>query len=200
MTHLTRAGILVLMAVGAFLVLRLATTQATVPAIGLVRDDNALQWASKDVRFGNATLCASCHGDIDMEWSHSAHSGQSCESCHGPGDRHMANGAILGPAQELCATCHAKIIGRPSYFPTVNLPDHFPQQACNSCHDPHAPAAAFPKIPHNVQGREDCLACHGVKGIAEIPPNHVGRPVELCLGCHKPAAPAADTSAERTLP
>jgi hypothetical protein len=54
-----------------------------------------------------------------------------------------------------------------------------------TCHDPHSPAAAFPLIPHVVAGREDCLACHGVREIADLPPNHADRPVELCLGCHK---------------
>jgi hypothetical protein len=187
MKHLTRAGALLLLAVGAFMFLRLATSQASVPLIGLVREDNALHWASLQPRLGSAEACAKCHADVDMEWSRSAHSGQTCEACHGAGDRHMAYGGVMGPMKELCTTCHEQIPGRPSYFPTIVRQDHFPLQDCTNCHDPHAPAAAFPKIPHNVAGREDCRACHGVKGIADLPPNHANRPVELCLGCHKPA-------------
>ena len=165
---------------------RFAVSQASVPAIGLVRENNAVHWASLEPRLGSSTECAQCHGDIDMLWSRSAHSVQTCEACHGAGDRHKELGAILGPAHELCTTCHEAIVGRPAYFNTISRLDHFPLQACTTCHDPHSPAAAFPKIPHIVEGREDCRACHGVKGIAELPPNHESRPVELCLGCHKP--------------
>jgi hypothetical protein len=186
MKHLARAGSLLLLVAGGFMFMRFATSQASVPLIGLVREDNAVQWASLQPRLGNPTQCVKCHGDIDMQWSRSAHAGQTCEACHGPADRHMEFGAIAGPANELCTTCHEKIPGRPASFPQIERLDHYPVQACTSCHDPHSPAAAFPKIPHNVQGREDCLACHGVRGIANLPPNHANRPVELCLGCHKP--------------
>jgi hypothetical protein len=186
MKHLARAGALLALAVGAFMFLRLATSQASVPLIGLVRSDNAMHWASLEPRLGTATQCVKCHSDVDMLWSRSAHSGQTCEACHGAGDRHMAYGAMAEPAHELCITCHEQIAGRPAYFPQISRLDHYPQQACTNCHDPHSPAAAFPKIPHNVQGREDCLACHGVPNIAGIPPNHANRSVEMCVGCHKP--------------
>ncbi len=187
MNHLARAGALLLLALGMLMILRIATSQASVPLIGLVREDYALQLASTQPRIGTPTDCVKCHSDIDLQWSRSAHTSQTCESCHGAGDRHIAYGAVLPPAGEMCVTCHAQIPGRPSYFPTIEEVDHFPQQACTSCHNPHAPAAAFPLIPHNVQGREDCLACHGngVPG-AGLPPNHVDRPVEVCLGCHRP--------------
>jgi hypothetical protein len=185
-SHLSRAGVLLLLVVGAALTVRAVTGQVSIPLIGLVRADNAAHWASLEPRLSNSALCAKCHSDIDMQWSKSAHAGQACESCHGAGDRHMAYGAIMDPAKELCVTCHEKIPGRPPTFPQIVKLDHYPLQACTSCHDPHSPAAAFPMIPHNVEGRQDCLACHGVKGIADIPPNHANRPVELCLGCHKP--------------
>ena len=185
MSHLTRAGLLLLLVVGAALSVRTVTSQVSIPLIGLVREDNAARWASLQPRLGDAAQCAKCHSDVDMVWSRSAHSAQTCEACHGAGDRHIAYGAIMDPAKELCNTCHEQIPGRPAFFAQIAKLDHFPLQACTTCHDPHAPAAVFPSIPHNVAGREDCLACHGVKGIAEIPPNHANRPVELCVGCHK---------------
>lgn len=186
MSHLTRLAVLLALAVAGLLFVRTATSQVTVPLIGLVRDNNAVHWATLPPRLGSSSDCAGCHADVDLKWSRSAHAGQACESCHSAGDRHMAYGAILPPMSELCTTCHEKIIGRPSSFPTIVRADHYPLQDCLNCHDPHAPAAAFPTIPHNVKGREDCLACHG-NGVAPLPPNHANRPVELCLGCHKPA-------------
>lgn len=188
MNHLARAGALLLLAVGMLMVVRIATSQASVPLIGLVREDYALQLASSQPRFAGITdnNCVACHADIDLQWSRSAHSGQTCEACHGAGDRHVTYGAVMPPAGDMCITCHSQIPGRPAYFPTIKEQEHFPTQACTSCHNPHAPAAAFPLIPHNVKGREDCLACHG-NGVAGLPPNHKNRPVEVCLGCHKPA-------------
>lgn len=188
MNHLARAGALLALALGMFMVVHIATSQASVPLIGLTWENYAVKLASTQPRLSGAadSACASCHSDIDLQWSRSAHSGQQCESCHGPADRHIADGAIMPPAGEMCITCHAQIPGRPSYFPTINQTAHYPTQACTSCHNPHAPATAFPLIPHTVQGREDCLACHG-NGVASLPPNHANRPVEVCLGCHKPA-------------
>jgi len=184
-THLARAGLLLLLVVGAAFSVRAVTSQVSIPLIGLVRADNAVHWATLQPRLGNATQCSKCHSDVDLQWSRSAHSAQTCEACHGAGDRHIAYGAIMDPAKELCTTCHEKIPGRPASFAQIVALDHFPLQACTTCHDPHAPAAVFPSIPHNIEGRQDCLACHGVKGIADFPPNHAGRPVELCLGCHR---------------
>ena len=186
MTHLTRAGTLLFLAVVGFLLIRGATSQASVPLIGLVKGDNAKHWALLPPRHGDSSECSRCHGDVDMQWSRSAHAGQTCEACHGAGDRHKEFGAILSQTRELCVTCHEEIPGRPKFFSTIVRFEHYPLEDCMTCHDPHSPAAAFPLIPHNVTGREDCVACHGVPGIASIPPNHVNRPVELCLGCHKP--------------
>ncbi len=174
------------MALGVFLVVRYTVTQQSVDVIGLVKGDNALHWASLEPRLGEAQQCTSCHRDVELEWSKSAHVGQSCESCHGAGDRHINEGAILGAARELCTTCHTVIPGRPQKFTQVELTEHYPLQSCTTCHNPHSPAAAFPEVPHRIQGREDCLACHGEPGIAELPPNHLDRPVEICVGCHKP--------------
>ena len=43
-----------------------------------------------------------------------------------------------------------------------------------------------PVIPHSIEGRADCRACHadGVGGAPKFPVNHVNRPSDLCLSCH----------------
>ncbi|HXF50688.1 MAG TPA: cytochrome c3 family protein [Dehalococcoidia bacterium] len=186
MRHLARLGLLLFAGLLALALVRYASSRTTVSLIGLVRGDNAAQWASLEPRLGPSQRCVSCHQDVELEWSRSAHTGQSCEACHGAGDAHIGRGLATGPARELCVTCHSSIPGRPKSFPQVNLEEHYPLQACTDCHNPHSPAAAFPLIPHQVQGREDCLACHGDPRIARLPPNHAFRPVEVCLGCHKP--------------
>jgi formate dehydrogenase gamma subunit len=41
-------------------------------------------------------------------------------------------------------------------------------------------------MKHEIAGKEQCLTCHGPKGISPMPSNHEGRPQESCLVCHKP--------------
>ena len=36
-------------------------------------------------------------------------------------------------------------------------------------------AAAQPRIPHTLVGRDDCLSCHGPQGIKPFPADHAGR-------------------------
>lgn len=186
MNHLARAGIGLLAVLAVFLLVRFAVTRNSVEVIGLVKGDNAFHWASLPARLGTAQQCVKCHRDVEAQWSGSAHVGQGCEACHGAGDSHINEGAIIGAVKEICTTCHAVIPGRPQYFAQVDLTEHYPLQDCTTCHNPHSPAAALPDVLHRVRGREDCLACHGEPGIADLPPNHLDRPVEICLGCHKP--------------
>ena len=56
---------------------------------------------------------------------------------------------------------------------------------------------AQPPIPHDLTGRQDCLACHkdGVGGAPKAPADHAGRTNEMCQVCHKPAAAAPSTPA-----
>lgn len=46
----------------------------------------------------------------------------------------------------------------------------------------------IPPIPHEVEGREDCLGCHeeGRLGSPQIPADHEGRTNEVCQDCHRP--------------
>ncbi|HEY63795.1 MAG TPA: hypothetical protein G4O02_04430 [Caldilineae bacterium] len=50
----------------------------------------------------------------------------------------------------------------------------------------------IPTIPHSLEGRAACLACHeaGVGGAPVIPANHTGRTNEMCTTCHVAASEA----------
>lgn len=57
-----------------------------------------------------------------------------------------------------------------------------------------APAAARP-TPHTIEGRADCLACHGPGTPKAAPADHSGRTSATCVACHpvQAAAPAPPT-------
>ena len=63
------------------------------------------------------------------------------------------------------------------------------------------PAFAQPPIPHTLEGRDNCLACHqtGAAGAPKIPDDHAGRTNEMCLMCHTQAAVAPAPAIPHTL-
>jgi len=58
-----------------------------------------------------------------------------------------------------------------------------------------AEVLALPPVPHSFEGREQCLRCHGEKGVRPAPANHSGRPEPTCQACHKPAGQPSSGSA-----
>lgn len=50
------------------------------------------------------------------------------------------------------------------------------------------PAAGVPMaIPHTLEGRDDCLVCHGEDAFKPFPTDHAGRTSDTCTGCHQAA-------------
>jgi hypothetical protein len=90
-----------------------------------------------------------------------------------------------------CLACHQTGVGGAPRM----APDHVGRanETCGQCHVPIGvePAAVL-AIPHPVEGREACLACHeaGLGGASKIPDDHVGRADETCGQCHVAAAAA----------
>ena len=39
-------------------------------------------------------------------------------------------------------------------------------------------------IPHSLEGRSECLTCHGPAGVHPFPEDHRNRPRTMCLACH----------------
>ncbi len=47
------------------------------------------------------------------------------------------------------------------------------------------PLLQIPAVPHPVEGREDCLACHDAGQIKPFPEDHAGRSNDSCTMCHE---------------
>jgi cytochrome b subunit of formate dehydrogenase len=56
-------------------------------------------------------------------------------------------------------------------------------------------AAPAGPIPHELEGRENCLLCHDRGAVVPFPADHVGRSNESCQICHQPAAASPQASA-----
>lgn len=52
------------------------------------------------------------------------------------------------------------------------------------------PAATPMAIPHELEGRDNCLLCHQ-NGDQGLRTDHAGYPVDICTSCHQPETPAA---------
>jgi formate-dependent nitrite reductase cytochrome c552 subunit len=111
--------------------------------------------------------CIACHGTglagaPKFPPDHAGRTNEMCQVCHKP-----------GPVRTTSPT--ATVIARPatasSPVPTTN---------------------SIPRIPHSLQGRDNCLACHatGLGGSPKVPASHAGRTNETCRICHQPASPA----------
>ncbi|MDP2729465.1 MAG: hypothetical protein Q8O55_03155 [Dehalococcoidales bacterium] len=70
---------------------------------------------------------------------------------------------------------------------TPNTPDTTPPADETPPAEEPTETAGPPAIPHTLEGRDDCLVCHGESGIKPFPANHAGRTNDMCRGCHQPA-------------
>ncbi|MBN1657479.1 MAG: NapC/NirT family cytochrome c [Anaerolineae bacterium] len=144
-------------------------------------------------------VCANCHQPPPD------HYGPTCEECHTPTAFAQATlppelhpiPLIGAHARALCAGCHVQEGVTPEYVceNCHERPENHLEGACDVCHNPTgwaASAARFVRIasqiPHDVEGREDCLLCHDPAGdIQPAPGAHEDYINEQCLLCHKVA-------------
>ncbi len=141
-----------------------------------------------------------CHALEEELWASSKHHDISCEACH--------SRLFTGQQSEKidCLTCHGELAARPLNFPQVIPANHYPDERCLKCHNPHAPIPmmAHP-MPMGRQERESCLMCHLVPadGISYIPVESTNRLLDYllqaprvafdhggktyCVSCHTPS-------------
>jgi len=118
----------------------------------------------------------------------------NCLACHGGGGYIAAQNAYAPvtphPEYESCLQCHVpqrtKDLFVESDWQSINPPPLGRSEL----------AGSPPPIPHNLQLREDCIACHaGPAAVAEIRVEHASR--GNCRQCHVPM-PAAELRKEFT--
>ena len=137
--------------------------------------------------------CASCHSSALVPAApvdHERRPNEMCAVCH-PKNEAKASPApaeLPHPAagRGQCLGCH-----RTGFLgPVPPSHDGRGEQSCLSCHkaQPRVEVAGrAPDLPHAVEGRTECAACHGPAGMRPAPADHAGRPTPTCAGCHTPS-------------
>ena len=107
-----------------------------------------------------------------------------CLSCHAKGGYSAEFGKFIPvtphPENTLCYQCHAQVVTK-ELFVATNWQSIDPPRLGRS-----SLASSPPPIPHSLQLRENCIACHtGPGAVVEIRVEHSAR--GNCRQCHVPA-------------
>lgn len=151
--HYFRAGLLIVMVLLLFFLVRSFLIPPSFGKYGFYRGDNVQEQTAKAVRFGPPNSCQDCHSEVWEEREKGKHQGVPCQDCHGPLGEHVniETGEFVGEmpvrrTSKLCLRCHLKLPSRPEAFPQidledhlVNVPDHTKPEVCLQCHHPHNP-------------------------------------------------------------
>jgi len=89
-----------------------------------------------------------------------------------------------------CIMCHSGAMKKVPAMPANH--EGRPVAMCLLCHaaDAEVQKTAPPAIPHELEGRSNCLMCHkpgAMKNVPDVPESHAGRTIEMCQVCHHPA-------------
>jgi hypothetical protein len=124
--------------------------------------------------------CISCHKEEQV-------GPIECMGCHHKAD--IPPLSVVHPLTgvENCFRCHKDDMSGVPAMPADHAGVNNGQ--CQLCHKTVVDEAelAKHKLPHVVDGNQDCLLCHGegIAGAARVPEDHAGRTNETCLLCHR---------------
>jgi hypothetical protein len=107
---------------------------------------------------------------------------EQCLTCHDPsGSIRPAPQDHAGRTVDTCQTCHKPASTSSEVTPQPTAPTE--EEGAES----EGGIGGAPLIPHDLAGRDDCLACHNpVGGLRPAPADHAGRTNDSCQVCHKP--------------
>jgi nitrate/TMAO reductase-like tetraheme cytochrome c subunit len=112
---------------------------------------------------------------------------EQCLLCHDPaGNIRPAPQDHAGRTVDSCQVCHkpAAGAGGTAVAPTATAGSGGEGEGEE---EGESGFEGAPAIPHELEGRSDCLACHNpAGGIRPAPMDHAGRTNDSCQVCHKP--------------
>ena len=141
--HLLRPALVLIAALGAFLVVRAAVIPKDFGKYGHYRPGALDLVRSRPIRYAGQDTCVVCHDDEAKARAAGKHAHVACEACHGPLAAHADDPTSVTPnlpdVANLCRRCHEKDAAKPKTFPQVVTAEHSGGALCNSCHQPHSP-------------------------------------------------------------
>jgi hypothetical protein len=141
--HLVRMAGIFAIGVVLFVVLQRMLVPATFGQYGHYRGSAIADSAAHPLVFGGRASCGTCHAAAVAMQKDGRHARLGCEACHGALGNHARDPKSQKPAtldtKKLCPVCHAINAARPAWFKQVNVAEHSSGEACNTCHQPHAP-------------------------------------------------------------
>ncbi len=140
--HLLRPAVVLLAAVGAFLLIRSAVIPKAFGQLGHYRPGALDLIRSHPISYAGQETCALCHDSEAATRAAGKHAHVACETCHGPLASHAQDPSIkpkLPEVANLCRRCHEQDAAKPKKFPQVVTTEHSGGMPCNSCHQPHNP-------------------------------------------------------------
>ena len=141
--HLIRPALVLIAALGLFLVIRGAVVPKAFGQYGHYRPGALDMVRQKPIAYAGQEACVMCHEDQAKVRAEGKHARVACEACHGPLAKHADDPGAVVPKRPdvavLCARCHEKDAAKPKWFPQVATAEHSGGMLCNSCHVPHNP-------------------------------------------------------------
>jgi len=141
--HLVRPALVVLAALGIFLIVRALVIPKAFGQYGHYRPAALDDVRAHPIAFAGQGTCVMCHEDEGKARAAGAHAHVACEACHGPLAKHaddpVANVPQLPDVANLCRRCHEKDAAKPAGFPQVATVEHSGGAKCDECHQPHNP-------------------------------------------------------------
>jgi hypothetical protein len=140
--HLIRPALVLIAAIGVFMLIRMAVVPKAFGKYGHYRPGALDMIRQKPVSFAGQDTCAMCHDSEMTAKASGKHAHVRCEACHGALAAHANDPSIkpkLPEVADLCRRCHEKDAAKPAAFPQVVTAEHSQGMACNTCHQPHNP-------------------------------------------------------------
>lgn len=150
LSHLYRLGILAIICVVGFLVIRDVATPSSWNYDVWYRADTLKEAENQPLVHGGNESCRACHDNTVAKVAKLKHKRLSCEGCHGAladhvrNDEKIADALMVRDSTWQCLNCHGELISKPPGFPQftdeVNKHKEVEQGAvCLKCHDAHDP-------------------------------------------------------------
>jgi hypothetical protein len=143
--HLIRPAIVLVAALGIFMIVRAAVVPKDFGKYGHFRPGALDAIRAKPISYAGQDTCVLCHDTQATARAAGRHAHVSCEACHGPQNAHAtaddpsAAKPKLPDVANLCRRCHEKDAAKPPAFPQVVTAEHSGGALCTTCHQPHNP-------------------------------------------------------------